>query len=210
MSKRGLTMTTFAIAVAIWIPFASLAQANESQIVGTWAADARTKGGLGAMMVFSDAGIVTSTFGAVVDFKYEADGKTIRTIHGKDKAGTEHRETYRIVGDTLTTDWANPDPAKRVQMKRLGPPRPGTQTIVGVWQFMHYTGVPATWQYTTNGLAQLSVPMHTSRGRYTVSGSNLSLAMDRESPTELRIELEGDSLTIFEPKGQRRFTRVVP
>jgi hypothetical protein len=162
------------------------------------------------MMVFSDTGIVTSTFGAVVDFKYEADGQTIRTIHEKDKAGTEHKETYRIVGDTLTTAWANPDPAKRVEMKRVGPPRPGTQPNVGVWQFMHYTGVPATWQYTTNGLAQLSVPMHTSRGRYTVSGSSLSLAMDNGSPADFRIELQSDSLTIFEPKGQRRFSRVAP
>ena len=203
-------MKTLTIPVAIGIFFASIVHANESQIVGTWAAEARTKGGLGAMMVFSDNNLVTSTFGAVVDFKYEANGQSIRTIHEMDKAGTEHIETYRIVGDTLTTDWANPDPAKRVEMKRIGPSRPGTQPIIGVWQFMHYTGVPATWQYTTNGLAQLSVPMQTSRGRYTVSGSNLVLAMDRKSPTEFRIELRGDSLTIFEPKGQRRFTRVAP
>jgi hypothetical protein len=190
---------------------ASVAHAEGGEIVGTWAADARTKGGLASMMVFSESGLVTTTFGAVVDFKYEIDGQSIRTIYERDKTGnSDHKWTYKIVADTLIIDGENPDHTKQLEMKRIGPVTPGTQPVVGVWQFMHYTGVPATWQYTTNGLAQLSVPMHTSRGRYTVSGSTLSLAMDRESPAEFKIELRGDSLTIVEPKGQRRFTRVVP
>jgi hypothetical protein len=190
---------------------ASVAHAKDGEIMGTWAADARTKGGLGSMMVFSESGIVTTTFGALVDFTYEIDGQRIRTIYKKGKTGSsDHEEEYKIVADTLIIDGENPDPAMRLEMKRIGLVTPGTQPVVGVWQFMHYTGIPATWQYTTNGLAQLSVPMHTSRGRYTISGSNLSLTMDGESPTEFKIEIRGDSLTLFEPGRQQRFTRVVP
>jgi hypothetical protein len=204
-------MNSTALHFALYLLCASVAHANGGEIVGTWAADARTKGGLGGMMVFSENGLVTTTFGAVVDFKYEIDGQSIRTIYEKDKTGnSDHKETYKIVADTLIIDAENPDPAKRLEMKRIGPATPGTQPVVGVWQFTHYTGKPATWQYTTNGLAQLSVPMLTSRGRYAISGSNLSLAMEGESPTELRIELRGDSLTIFKPDRQQRFTRVMP
>ena len=50
---------------------------SESQIVGKWASDARSKGGLGARYNFTKDGVVMSSFGALVDFDYQIEGQTL-------------------------------------------------------------------------------------------------------------------------------------
>jgi hypothetical protein len=183
-----------------------MAGTNESQIVGKWAADSRTKGGLGAMLIFSEDGTVTSTFGAIVDFKYEVEGNTIKMTF-KDSPDQD-TESYEIVDDRLIT---NPsDPKKREEKTRIGVAKRGEPPIAGLWAFKHYTGVMATMQYGSDGMGQLCVPMKTSKGRYKLHTEELTMEFEGQPPSSRKIQLFGDHLllTATGTEPERKFTRV--
>jgi hypothetical protein len=184
------------------------AEANKNQIVGKWAADSRTKGGLGAMLIFADDGTVTSTFGAVVDFKYVVEGQTIK-MTSTDSA-EQTTEPYSIVGDKLIAYPA--DPNKREERTRVGTAKPGAPPIVGAWTFKHYTDATATMQYTSSGLGQLSVPIKTLKGRYKLQAQELMMEFDGQPISRRKIQLSGDHLSLLangsEP--EQKFTRVSP
>src|ERR1039458_378699 len=99
------------------------AEANQNQIVGKWAADNRTKGGLGAMLIFGDDGVVTAIFGALVDCKYVVEGQTIKMTFPDTAEQTA--EPYSIVGDKLIAYPADPD--KREERTRVGTDRKSTR-----------------------------------------------------------------------------------
>jgi hypothetical protein len=187
-----------------------------SIIVGKWAADHRTDGGLGNVLLFNQDRSMVSTFGALVDFRYEADGKTLKTTFqnppkdGKPSEPTVQEEPYEIVDDKLII---NPDdPKAREERTRVGQPKPGANPIVGVWSFKHYTGVPATWQYTTSGLAQLDVPMQTMKGHYEFRDDELTVDIDGQPSTTRKTVLAHDHLTLLptSDKHEQRYTRVGP
>lgn len=184
------------------------AQANENQIVGKWAADGRTKGGLGATLIFADDGAVTSIFGALVDFKYQVEGQTIKMTFADSAEQTT--EPYAIVGDKLIAYPA--DSQKREERTRVGPAKPGVPQIVGLWTFKHYTGVMATMQYRSGGWGQLSVPMKTLKGRYKLQTQELTMEFDGQPTSNRKIQLSGDHLTLLADgtKPEQKFTRVSP
>jgi hypothetical protein len=183
-------------------------EANENQIVGKWAADSRTKGGLGALLIFGDDGVVTSTFGALVDFKYVVEGQTIKMTFPDTAEQTT--EPYSIVGDKLIAYPA--DPEKRQERTRVGTAKAGAPPIVGVWTFKHYTGKMATMQYTSNGLAQLSVPTKTLKGHYKLLAQELTMEFDGQPTSNRKIQLSGDHLSLLADgsKPEQKFTRVSP
>ena len=184
------------------------AEANENQIVGKWAADSRTKGGLGAMLIFADDGAVISTFGALVDFKYQVEGQTIKMTFADSAEQTT--EPYAIVGNKLIAYPA--DSQKREERTRVGPAKPGVPQIVGLWTFKHYTGVMATMQYTSGGSGQLSVPMKTLKGRYKIQIQELTMEFDGQPTSNRKIQLSRDHLTLLAngTKPEQKFTRVSP
>ena len=184
------------------------AVANENQIVGKWAADTRTKGGLGTMLIFGDDGVVTSIFGALVDFKYVVKGQTIKMTFPDTAEQTT--EPYSIVGDKLIAYPADPD--KREERTRVGTAKPGAAPIVGVWAFKHYTGEMATMQYTSSGLAQLSVPVTTLKGRYKLLAQELTMEFDGQPTSNRKIQLSGDHLSLLADgtSHEQKFTRVSP
>lgn len=183
-------------------------ETNESQIVGKWAADSRTKGGLGAMLIFAGDRTVTFTFGAIVDFKYQIEGQTIKMAFPD---STEQvTEPYEIFGDKLI---ANPaDPKKREERTRIGVAKPGAPPIAGLWTFKHYTGGIATMHYRSGGLGQLCVPMKTFKGHYKLQAQELTMEFEGQPTSKRKIEFSGDHL-LLQPTGTepgQKFTRVSP
>jgi hypothetical protein len=182
----------------------------QSSLIGTWAADARTKGGLGAALLFADDQSVTSTFGALVDFSYELRDGVLRTTFTDEKGNpSTTSRVVRLAGDTLELESDDSDPAKRVNMARVGLPIDGGHSILGTWRFQHYTGVPATWQYTSTGLALLSVLFTTKRGKFAVKNGSMTISWDDGSTENFGIELTRTSLVLLKPERQV-FTRVIP
>jgi hypothetical protein len=185
------------------------AKADDKSIVGKWSAAKRTKGGLGTTLIFNDDGSMSHIFGALVDFKYQADGKELKTINDADNSVIS-KEPYEIDGDKLII---NPtDPKAREERSRVGKAKPGSAAIVGVWSFKHYTGVMSTWQYTTGGLAQLSVPMQTVKGHYKLANGELTVEMEGQPAVTRKVILSGDRLTLGADgdKPEQKFTRVAP
>jgi|ERR1035441_3280960 hypothetical protein len=188
--------------------FIAPAEANGNQIVGKWTADSRTKGGLGAMLIFGDNGVVTSIFGALVDFKYLVEGQTIKMTLADSAEQTI--EPYSIVGDKLIAYPADPD--KREERTRVGTAKPSVPPIVGVWSFKHYTGEMATMQYTSSSLAQLSVPMKTLKGQYKLLAQVLTMLFDGQPISNRTVQLSGDHLSFLADGAdpEQKFTRVSP
>jgi len=189
------------------------AKADQRQISGKWAADDRTKGGLGTVIIFTDDGSVTNIFGELVDFKYRVEGETIIQTYDDPSTGTSSQTTlpYSIVGDKLTeVDPANA--ANRLEMTRVGTAKPGVTPIVGLWTYKHYTGVMATVQFTRGGLEQLSVPMTVASGRYKLQTGELTMEIEGQPPSKRKIVLSGDHLTFLADAAEheQKFTRIVP
>jgi hypothetical protein len=204
---RRLLSARLVLAVLLALSFGK-ADAAENQIVGKWAADSRTKGGLGALLAFADDGGMASTFGALVDFKYQIKEKTIKMTFVDSSESTT--EPYVIIGDKLI---AYPDnPEKREERTRVGTAKPGTSPIIGVWTFKHYTGEMATMQYGSGGLGQLSVPIKTVNGRYKLQADELVMEFDGQPTSKRKIQLSGDHLSFLadDANPEKKFTRVSP
>ncbi len=190
----------------------SAAAADQNNIFGKWAANGRTRGGLGGMWIFEPNGTASSYFGALVDFRYSVDGRILKTTFKDSYTGKieEDSTTYEIDGDTLIT---NPtDATRRQEMKRVGLPQSGTNSIIGIWTYKHYTGGMATMEYTSTGLAQLSVPFEIEKGHYTFKQQEIIIDVEGNPSYRRKIRLKNDSL-IFLPEGDKkeeRYTRVIP
>ncbi|MFN5178334.1 hypothetical protein [Limnohabitans sp.] len=190
----------------------SYSRADQVQIAGKWAADTRTKGGLGSSWVFEKDGTATYTFGALVDFKYQVEGKTIKTIFENSTTGKSETDlqSFEILGNKLIIDPSEPE--KRQEMNRVGNAISNAVPLVGIWEFKHYTGAMATMQYTTTGLAQLSVPFQNTKGKYRLRSNELIIMLDGQSDATKKIQLNGDQL-VFLPNskdGELKYSRVLP
>jgi hypothetical protein len=184
----------------------------QNNIVGKWAANVRTRGGLGGMWIFEPNGKASKSFGALVDFRYSANGRILKSVFKDtytDKVD-EDSSPYEIHGDTLIT---NPtDTTRRQEMKRVGTPRAGADPLVGIWSYKHYTGGMATMEFTSTGLAQLSVPFEVEKYLYTLSGQEIIITSENTPSYKRKLRLENDSL-IFPADGdekEKRYTRVAP
>lgn len=184
----------------------------QDNIVGKWAANVRTRGGLGGMWIFEPNGMASKTFGALVDFRYSADGRILKSVFEDPytKKVDEDSSPYEIIGDVLIT---NPtDTMKRQEMKRVGLPRSGVNPIVGIWTYKHYTGGMATMEFTSTGLALLSVPFETGKFLYTISEKEIIITSERIPSYKAIVRIEKDTL-IFPAEGEekeKRYTRVAP
>jgi hypothetical protein len=191
------------------------AAADEDHITGKWAADSRKSTGLGGyLLIFGDDGSVTNIFGALVDFKYQVEGHTLKMTFTDGASGKSEQklEPFEIAGDKLIRNPA--DPTNRVEMTRVGTARPGVSAIVGLWTYKYSkkSDILATMQYTTNGLAQLSVPILPLKGIYKLQTNELTVQFDGKPPSKTKILLSGDHLTLLadDNEGEERFTRVSP
>ena len=203
----------YPLLVLLFISLIASVEGDDHQLVGKWAADVRTKGGLGSLWTFTKDGIATLTFGSLVDFQYQVEGQTLKTLF-RDKHSGEFKEVgselYELTGDRLIINGA--DPKKRQEMERIGVPKKEAASIVGIWSFKHDSGVMATMEYTTTGLAQLSVPFNSEEGLFKLQTEELAVEFKGRAPIKRTIHLQGDHLTFLatgEHK-EEKYTRVVP
>jgi len=175
--------------------------AAADDVTGIWSAQIRTRGGLGAQMTFT-AGQVTSTFGALVDFKYEIDGNRIKMTslspHDPKPAAIMTQE-FAIDADKMTVTMAGGQPQL---MTRVGAPYPDAHPIVGDWSFTHQTGQPALTRYARSGVMQLTVPFQTFKGPYRIENGAARIEFEGLAPLTLKIKRDGDVLTTTDPKGK--------
>jgi len=206
--KRAITLIL--LVAFLMASLSGLASASDrSKIVGKWASTVRTKGGLGARYNFEESGIVMSSFGALVDFDYQIEGQMIKTNLKGDKDQTDSTP-FEIRGDKLILNPSDAD--KRQEMTRTAVTAANAHPIVGIWSYKHYTGGMATMQYTTKGLAQLSVPFDSLSGKYKVKDQVLHIEFDGMQALERKFQLKGDRLLIL-PDGKRKqeeYLRVHP
>jgi hypothetical protein len=192
-------VTRVARFVALWLlALGGSANAADDGVAGIWSSVGRTKGGLGTQWTFGPGGSAVYTFGAVVDFRYEISGnKVTTTLVQPDGTAAPDSETgtFLVEGDTLTM---NPDRPERQQMTRT-PASPGKSGLVGEWTYKHYTGGPAFMRYSSNGAAQLVVPMKTSEGSYRLESAGGSIALGGQ---QYGLLLRNDSLVVRDPRGR--------
>jgi hypothetical protein len=198
------------LATFLVVSLSGLSSASDpSEIVGKWASAVRTKGGLGTRYNFEESGVVSSSFGALVDFDYRIEGQSVKTTLKGDKEQTDSTP-FEIRGDKLILNPSDPD--KRQEMTRTAVTAANAHPIVGIWSFKHYTGGMATMQYTTTGLAQLSVPFDSLRGRFKRQGEVLQIDFDGMPSFKRKFRLEDDHLLFLadDQNKQEEYLRVHP
>lgn len=175
-------------------------------LIGRWTADARTKGGVAASLEFLPDGTMTSMFGALVDFTYEAHGALLRTRFQEEDV-TE--QTLRINGDVAQLGPGAAGAAETL-MTRMGLVVDPLRPLVGRWSFRHYTGQEATWEYTRSGRAVLSVPFETTAAQFTATPSVLSIVWPNQTTESVGYETDGVHLALAYERGTKRFTKIEP
>jgi hypothetical protein len=206
--KRVVKPALLGITLIVFL--CGLSGASDNQVVGKWASDTRSKGGLGTRYNFTNDGVVMISFGALVDFDYRIEGQILKTNLKGDTVEKPDSIPFEIVGDKLII---NPsDTNSRQEMTRTSIPDVKAPPIVGVWSFKHYTGVMATMRYATSGLAQLSVPFACLKGRYELQGQELIIEFEGNPSVKRKIRLEGNRLIFLADgeKKQEEYTRVLP
>jgi hypothetical protein len=171
-------------------------------VTGVWSAQVRTKGGLGSQHIFTAAGDITSTFGALVDFRYEIDGSRLKLTSlnpGDPQPPTPVIQDFTIDGNTLTVVIGG---APAQTMTRVGAPYGDAHPIIGDWSFTHYTGQPAWARYARTGITQLTVPFQTFKGTYRVADGMMHIQFAGIPPIALTIKRDGDVLTTTDHNGK--------
>jgi hypothetical protein len=174
----------------------------QTDVIGIWSARARTKGGLGAQMIFTADGQVTSTFGALVDFKYEIeDGKLMLSqVNPKEPAPPPFTQEFSVDGDKLSIKQPGKEP---YVMSRVGTPYAGAHPIVGDWRYVAANGMPGLVRYSRGGVMQYSFPFLTHKGTYRAQGTDLHIQFEGKPPLLLATRREGDVLTTSDPNGKQ-------
>ncbi|MCU1376709.1 MAG: hypothetical protein JWO68_3995 [Actinomycetia bacterium] len=205
-SMRHSKQVSLVVFIGIIAAFA--AAANES-VDGMWSSASRTKGGLGSQWVFETDGTVAYTFGALVDFKYEINGRQLRmTLVGLDAGRTPEVsvQSFSMDGDSLILSPEKPD--QRQVMKRLGVKHKNAHEIVGEWTYLHYTGVPAFMRFSSRGLVQLAVPMQSVTGAYRLDKNVLRIELKGQKPSLSTFRRDKDALILIDSKqAESKFQR---
>lgn len=196
-----------------FLSFCSMCLAQDNTIVGKWAAESRSKGGLGAMFVFSENGTANYSFGALIDFDYQVKNNTLKyTFKNPDTGQLESgpTEEFFLTPNKLII---NPsDPQKKTEMTRVGSAIAGQNSIVGSWSFNHPSGGDAVMQYSKSGRALLHVQMKVFKGTYQLSSQELTIRFEGRPTTTQKIKLESNRL-VLEATADRKeeeFTRLMP
>jgi hypothetical protein len=170
-------------------------------VTGIWSAAVRTRGGLGAQMTFT-ATDATSTFGALVDFKYELDGAMIKmtSMEPREQSPAETiSQEFKIEGDKMTLIFPGGPPQV---MTRLGAPYRDAHPIIGDWTYMHPAGVHAVQRFSRKGITQLSVAAKTFKGPYRIEDGTMHIEFDGMPAVALTVKREGDVLTTRDDKSK--------
>jgi hypothetical protein len=186
------------LTLALMVTGACSAASAADEVTGIWSAQARTKGGLGAQLVFTANGEATITFGALVDLAYTIEGNRITMMVAQDSAAPAEPmvEDFTIDGDTMRQRSVEKPEYEKI-FRRKGTPH-ADAPIIGDWTYPHQTGPTALVRYSREGIVQLSVPFQTGQGTYRLNGNVLELDVPGRPLAVFDIKREGRTLTLME------------
>jgi hypothetical protein len=161
----------------------------QNSIVGEWIAVERTKGGLGASKSFNIEGIVVTTFGALVDFKYRISGTKMTLSYPNE---TDVVQKYQIKNGKLILI----NETCKQELSRLS--GEAKTEIVGKWIGDHYTGGKQILHFTKGGNCYFSVPMVSEEGSYKIDGDRLTETYDKGKIQSWNWSIQSDNLTLID------------
>jgi hypothetical protein len=208
MAGRCLSLALAAL--VIWLGAsapASQAQDAAPALVGRWDAVTRSAGGIGQIIELRADGSMTHWFAAMVEFTYVIQGSLLTTSYRPATGGSVEQTTteIRFEGDLLIQKSTQSGTETRMTRKRAGGPQDAP--IVGVWSYAHEAGGTAFMMYTADGRLIFRLPMRTDRGRWSVSGDQLTLG-SMAATTRLTYRVQRDELALTDDQGkQMSYTR---
>jgi hypothetical protein len=181
--------------------------AERTGLAGTWDAIARSSGGIGSTMLFSEDGSFALILGAMVEMKYRVSGNKL-TFYGEE-SGRNFSDTQGVGfrGDTAILSGNG----CRIRLIPLEP-RPPQGSLIGQWRFTHMTGVQAYEDFSADGRGRLRVPLQVQKGSYSVGDNAIAFyaLTPRPSDWTSQFTLQNDTLTISNDLGQHRYVRAAP
>jgi hypothetical protein len=147
----------------------------DSSLVGEWFPLKNSDGGICGTMNFKTNGILITTFGAALHFRFqlETNGVTNTVVMpgSKSPSGPPVRMDFAITNDTLILrerKGRQPQTLTRIE---------GTsgQGLFGQWTGKHSSGGQQIIDFTTNLYAYFSVPFQTSEMFYSLKGTRYTV-----------------------------------
>jgi len=164
-------------------------------LVGLWDSATTSRGGIGNTLEFRADGTFVEATTVIVNAYYRVIGG--RLVIGEQPPGPEADPAKSVAiqldGDVMRL--TGPDGAV-LRKDRLGQRGAGKPSIVGAWQYRHYTGKNAFERYTDKGSMLFRLPMTSSVGRYVLKGDRLVLSGPNQADVTMKVVLDGDKLTL--------------
>lgn len=191
--------------LVIWLAIctsAAHAQDVAPSLVGRWDAVTRSAGGIGQIIELRADGSMTHWFAAMVEFTYVVQGSLLITSFTPATGGAVEQTTteIRFEGDALIQRSTQSGTETRMTRKRAGGPHDAP--IVGVWAYAHEAGGTAFMMYTADGRLIFRLPMRADRGRWSVSGDQLTLG-PMPATTRLTYHVQSDQLVLTDNQGKQ-------
>jgi hypothetical protein len=196
MQSRRRIRFIFSVLFVPCVAAAQTGTAGSASIIGTWEALSRSPGGLGSTIAFGPDNTMTFTIGEMVDMSYRLSGDSLFVTNAD---GDLPAAQISIVKDTLVV---TRDGREQRETRVSEPPRDSVggdaDSLVGLWTYRHYTGVPAYEEYTSDGGYHLRVPIRTLKGNYTTAGNSamLHLMGDGGGDRAVKFAVAGDTLQL--------------
>ena len=181
---------------------AAHAQGVAPALVGRWDAVTRSTGGIGQIIELRADGSMTHWFAAMVEFTYVVQGPLLITSFAPATGGPVEQTTteIRFEGNILIQKSTGSGLETRMDRKRAGGPQ--DPPIVGVWSYPNDTGRTAFMLYAADGRLIFRLPIRADRGRWSVSGDQLTLG---PMPATRRVtyRVEADQLVLTDDQGKQ-------
>ena len=199
--KVGLGASVALIA-CVAFDFARCAPAQQSYpsgIVRRWFSMERSKGGIGEVCEFRSDGTVDYSMGAVVEMPWRIENNQL-ILPSATTDGPEQKYTLKWSGDShlrLETEGV------ATELTRVGDRPDARNPIIGEWIEKREMGgihVEARYLYYPRGELLLVIPFAIQHGSYTISGSTLHLNITGLKKPDFRFRLEGNFLTLSDPR----------
>jgi len=180
---------------------AAHAQDVAAPLVGRWDSMARSAGGVGEIIELRADGSMTHWFAAMVEFTYEVRGSSLITSFTPASGGPVEQTTaeIRFEGDTLIQKSTASGVETRMERKRAGGPQ--DPPIVGVWSYPHEAGRTAYMLYTGDGRLIFRLPIRGDRGRWSVSGDQMTMG-PMPATERLTFRLQDGLLVLTDEQGK--------
>lgn len=190
---RSKVWIVFALSCVCVFPGMSVAQDTP---IGEWVPVSTSRGGLGGTRAYDTNGVVSVSFGAVLNLKYTVDGGRLILTEENSPLPSQ---AFKIEGDTLTI--TEPNSQKEQRLTRVKDSE--GDGIVGKWIGDHYTGAKQVMHFTTNMNCYFSVPMLSLTGSFSLNGNTLTEEFPKEGKTEWTWEVKDDVLTMTKMDGSK-------